>query len=161
MMLFFSLPVGIPIPVISGLTAIPLIMFAVQMIRGMDSPWLPQWIAQKRVKRTTIAMMIEKAAPYLKRVERLMRPRFSFASSHFGEKIIGIFALVFSISILLPLPLSNFIPAVGVLLMALGLLSKDGITIILGMIVGTIGVSITILIVMIGQRAVMELIGWI
>ncbi len=158
LMLFFALPVAIPIPVISGLTSIPMIMFSIQMMRGMDSPWLPKWIGAKTIRRSTIAMMVEKAAPYLKKMEKLMRPRFSFVSSRGGEKLIGLFSFVFALSILLPFPLTNLIPAVGVALMALGMLSRDGVPIILGMIVGSVGIVISFMAILIGQKAVMQII---
>ena len=155
LMLFFALPLALVPPGLTAIPAIPLIIFSIQMIKGMDSPWLPKWVAKKTIKRSTIATIIEKAAPYLRKIEKLMRPRFSFASSHSGERVVGFFSLVFSISILIPLPLTNLIPSIGILLMSLGLLSKDGIPIIAGMIVGSFGVSIPIAIVFLGKKAVM------
>jgi hypothetical protein len=65
---------------------------------------------------------------------------------HAWERIIGIFSFVFALSISLPLPLTNFPPGWGILIMSLGLLSKDGLTILVGMIVGTVGVGITMVI---------------
>lgn len=160
LMLVFALPTSIPLPVPPGFTllpAIPLLFFSVQMIMGMDSPWLPQWVGRKKIKRTTLALMIEKAAPYLHKVERLLRPRFSFATSPLGEKIVGIFCLICSLSIAIPVPLTNFIPAAGISLMSLGLLSKDGILTIFGMAVGTFGVCVALSVIFIGPKIVM---GW-
>ncbi|MDF0678138.1 MAG: exopolysaccharide biosynthesis protein [Nitrosomonas sp.] len=51
-----------------------------------------------------------------------------------GTYFIGLFSFIFSISIALPVPLINFLPGLGILIMSLGLLSKDGLTIIAGMI---------------------------
>jgi hypothetical protein len=87
-----------------------------------------------------------------------MRPRFSFVSSRGGEKLIGLFSFVFALSILLPFPLTNLIPAVGVALMALGMLSRDGVPIIIGMIVGSVGIVISFMAILIGQKAVMQII---
>lgn len=161
LMLFFALPLSIPLPVPPGLTAIPalpLILFSIQMLRGMDSPWLPKWVGNKKIKRETLALIVEKTAPHLKKAEKLLRPRFSFASSEAGEKIVGFFALLFSLSILIPLPLTNFIPAIGILLMSLGLLSKDGIPIAIGIIVGSMGIALTTLIIIMGKHAAMGII---
>lgn len=157
LMLFFALPLALVPPGLTAIPAIPLIIFSIQMIKGMDSPWLPKWAAEKTIKRKTIAHLVEKAAPYLRKVEKLMRPRFSFASSSNGERVVGFFSLIFSLSILVPLPLTNLIPSIGVLLMSLGLLSKDGIPIILGMIIGSIGVMIPIAILFLGKQVVMGL----
>jgi hypothetical protein len=160
-MLFFALPLSIPLPVPPGLTAIPaipLLIFSIQMLRGMDSPWLPRWVGRKTIKRKTVALMVEKTAPHLKKVEKLLRPRFSFASSRMGERIIGFFGFIFAVSILVPLPFTNFIPAVGITFMSLGLLSKDGVPIVLGMMIGSFGVFVTTLIIFIGKAAAMAVI---
>jgi len=161
LMLFFSLPLAIPFPAPPGFTlipSIPLLLFSIQMLRGMEAPWLPAWVGNKKIKRKTVALIVEKTAPYLKKMERLMRPRLSFASSKGGEKIVGLFALIFSLSIMIPLPLTNLIPAIGILLMSLGLLSRDGVPIILGMAVGTFGVTLTILIIILGKKAAIGII---
>jgi len=157
LMVFFALPLCVPAlpPGLTAIPAIPLIVFSVQMIRGMDSPWMPKKFGTKTIKRETVAMVVEKAAPYLKKAEKVLRPRFSFASSPEGEKVIGVFSLVFALSILIPLPFTNLIPAVGILFMSLGLLSKDGIFIILGMVIGTAGVTLTTLIIFFGKKAVL------
>lgn len=144
-----ALPLCLPIPVPPGYTtffSIPLFIFSVQMIFGMRSPWLPVWITEKQVKRATLEKLIAKANPWLRRIEKHLKPRLTYISVRAWERIIGIFSFVFALSISLPLPLTNFPPGWGILIMSLGLLSKDGLTILVGMIVGTIGVGITMVI---------------
>ena len=116
------------------------------MIWGMKSPWLPEWIGKKEISRKSLEKMIEKATPWLRKIESYLHPRLTYISVHAWERIIGIFAFIFTISISLPIPLTNFPPGWGILIMSLGLLNKDGLTIIVGMIVGTIGVGITLII---------------
>lgn len=65
LMVFFSLPVFIP--VVAAITVIPLLFFSIQMLRGMDSPWLPDWIGKKTIARQTLALIVEKSSPYLKK----------------------------------------------------------------------------------------------
>lgn len=144
-----ALPLCLPIPVPPGYTtlfSIPLFIFSIQMIIGMQAPWLPAWIEKKEIKRTSLEKMVIKANPWLKKIEKRLQPRLTYISVHTWERIIGIFAFVFALSISLPIPLTNFPPGWGILIMSLGLLSKDGITILIGMIVGTIGVGITMII---------------
>lgn len=144
-----ALPLCLPIPVPPGYTtffSIPLFIFSVQMIFGMRSPWLPTWITTKQVKRATLEKLIAKANPWLRKIEKHLKPRLTYISVRAWERIIGIFTFVFALSISLPLPLTNFPPGWGILIMSLGLLSKDGLTILVGMIVGTIGVGITMVI---------------
>ncbi|MDH5479990.1 MAG: exopolysaccharide biosynthesis protein [Nitrosomonas sp.] len=149
LMAIASLPLCLPIPVPPGYTtffAIPLFIFSLQMMFGMRAPWLPKWIEKKQIKRVTFEKLINRANPWLRKIEKHLRPRLTYISVHTWERIIGIFSFVFALSISLPLPLTNFPPGWGILIMSLGLLSRDGITILAGMIIGTIGVGITMII---------------
>ena len=75
-----------------------------------------------------------------------MQPRMTYISVHTWERIIGIFSFVFAVAVALPIPLVNFPPGLGILVMSLGLLNRDGVTILIGMIIGTIGIGITMII---------------
>jgi hypothetical protein len=144
-----ALPLCLPIPVPPGYTtffSIPLFIFSVQMMWGMKAPWIPKWLAGKQIQKANLEKLVEKATPWLRKIESYLHPRLTYISVHAWERIIGIFAFIFSVSIALPIPLTNFPPGWGILIMSLGLLSKDGLTIIIGMIVGTIGVGITLVI---------------
>jgi hypothetical protein len=153
LMILFSLILAMLPPGLSAIPAVPIFIFSLQMIAGADYPWLPKWLEEKRITRKNLSLIVDKSSPYLKKLEKFLQPRLTFASSPLGERIVGIFALVFSSSILIPLPLTNFFPALGVALMSLGLLGKDGLLVILGMIIGTAGVAFTISMLFFGQQA--------
>lgn len=149
LMAIAALPICLPVPVPPGYTtffSIPLFIFSIQMILGMRAPWLPLWIEKKYIKRTSLEKIVEKANPWLKKIEHRMQPRMTYISVHTWERIIGIFAFVFTVSIALPIPLTNFPPGWGILVMSLGLLNRDGLTILIGMIIGTIGIGITMIV---------------
>lgn len=162
LIMIFALPLCLPIPVPPGYTtifSIPILFFAVQMIFGRDSPWLPNWLSKKQIKRSTLAAIVEKGAPWLRKIEKLLHPRlFIVSSSSAGEKLFGFFVFIFALSIALPLPFTNWPPAVGIVVMSLGLLSRDGIYIIIGTLIGIMGVALTVLILIMGQKAVVALI---
>jgi len=149
LMAIAAFPICIPLPVPPGYTtifSIPLFIFSVQMVLGMQAPWLPAWIEKKHIKRSVLAKIITKANPWLKKIENRMQPRMTYISVHTWERIIGIFSFVFALAVALPIPLVNFPPGLGILVMSLGLLSRDGVTILIGMIIGTIGIGITMII---------------
>jgi hypothetical protein len=161
LMIFFSLCLIIPIPLPPGVAAIfgaPLLIFSLQLIRGMDAPWLPNWICKRSIKRKTLTILINKSVPYLKKVEKLLKPRMHFAASKKGERIIGVFSLIFSCSIMISLPFTHLVPAIGIFLMAFGLLSTDGMSIILGMVVGSFGIGLTAVVLLLGKEAVIGLV---
>lgn len=164
LMVLFVIPCCLPVPVPPGVPlifSIPLLFLSFQMILGYPAPWLPRWVAKKSIKRTTLAFMIEKSAPVLRRIEHFLRPRLSFASTKRGERVVGLFIFIFAAIIALPLPLpfSNFVPGIGILIMSLGLLGKDGLMILLGMLVGTVGCALVIAALILGVKVVDKFIS--
>lgn len=150
LMILFAFPMAIPLPYPPGFTTIlgmPLLVFSIQMIRGLGKPSLPQWIAQKNITTSHLVFAVEKSKRFFLWIEKLLHPRFSYMSSENGERIIGIVSLCCSIAIVLPILFGNAIPSAAIMIMALGLLNKDGIVIILGIITGIIGVIIAALVV--------------
>jgi hypothetical protein len=161
-MMVFSLPILIPLPPpFPSLISLPLVIFAFQMMIGYDSPKLPKRFAKISIKRSVLAMMVEKSSPYLRRVDRLLKPRLFFFSSDGFQRVIGFFTFLFSMSVLLPMPLSNFIPGVGVLIASFGLISRDGAVILFGLLTGITGLIITTTALIFGTKAVYIFIDFI
>ena len=153
-MTIFSLPIIIPLPPpFPSLISIPMVIFSFQMMVGYKSPRLPKKLSNLSVSRNVLAMMVEKSAPYIRKAESFVRPRLSMLSSDWFRKIIGFFCFAFSMSVLLPLPLSNFIPGMGVLIASFGLLGRDGVIILSGLLIGCIGIAITATAVFLGVEA--------
>lgn len=164
LMFFFILPLAIPVPYPPGLTTllgVPPFVFSVQMLFGANVPWLPSWIAHKTLKRKTVALIIEKTSPYLKVIETFLRPRLDFLCSSWGERLIGLVSLLCTIYIIIPFPLTNFIPSVGIFFMALGLMSRDGLIVFLGMVIGIAGISIATFALFYGTKAILAFIPWL
>jgi hypothetical protein len=161
LMVLFSFPMAIPLPYPPGFTTllgIPLFFFSWQMLLGYDSPKLPKFIGEKTIKRTTLEKVITKTIPYLQKLERLFKPRLEFSHTIIGERIVGLFSLIFSTCIVLPIIFGNALPSAGIMLMALALMNKDGIMMIVGAIVGLIGVAIASYVVIFGIESSIAII---
>lgn len=160
LMLVLVLPNCVPVPVPPGVSTVfslPLLFFAGQMALGFSSPWLPYRLKQLKIKRKFILRAIELAKPRLEKLEKNSQPRFSFLFTKYGEMLIGAVWIVFSLSIAVPMPLTNFLPGVGILVSALGLLRRDGIMLFSGFIVGSVGIIITLLLLTIGATAISKI----
>ncbi len=83
-----------------------------------------------------------KAEPWLDRTERLLRPRIACLSTPLAQRLLGVFALLLSIILVLPIPLGNVPPAAALCLIALGLLAADGIFIAAGILAGSVSLII-------------------
>ncbi len=158
LMIIFSLPLSVPIPVPPGYTtilSIPLILFSLQLLLGFDSSWMPHWLERKSFQRSTLALVVEKTSPALRKIEKFMKPRMSFIFCGPGEKILAFIMLLCALSIAIPLPLTNFIPAIGTTLISLGIMSKDGLLSILGVLVSLCGLLLTLVVVVKGPQLIL------
>jgi len=152
-LMFFSLPILIPLPPpLPSLISLPLIIFSLQMIFGLNAPKLPKIISKKSIERQLVAKIIEKASFYLHKIEKIMKPRLLFLSIGIGERFVGLLILIFSGSILIPLPFTNFIPGIGILITSFGLMGRDGMIIILGLTTGLFGTFITFATILLGAE---------
>ena len=153
MIFAFGLIIPLP-PPFPSIISLPLLVFSVQMVMGYTSPKLPKRFAKLSVKRSVLAMLTKKSSPYIHKVERILKPRLLFMTSANAERVIGFFILIFSTFVTVPLPLSNFIPGLGVLIISFGLLGKDGLVVILGIMVGITGIVVSIAAVFLGVEAI-------
>jgi hypothetical protein len=93
-------------------------------------PWLPQCLLRREIPAHTLAKWLGGAGRIMRGIEHLLRPRLSFVSNHlaFG-RLAGLQIAVSGLMLTLPLPLpfSNSLPAWTVLLLAAGALGRDGV----------------------------------
>ncbi len=153
--MIFAFGIIIPLPPpFPSIISVPLVVFSLQMVLGFESPKLPKRFANLTVKRSVLAMLVRKASPHISKVEAILRPRLIFMTTPRAERLVGIFIFLFASFILLPMPLSNFIPGVGILIISFGLLGRDGLAVICGIVVGIIGVAISVTAVIAGVEAI-------
>lgn len=132
LILLFALPNVLPAPPgISGVLGLPLVYLSFQMMLG-QVPWLPRFIGQRSIPRDRFARLVDTAAPWLARAERLLRPRWSWLVNHRAERVIGAFCLVLAAVLALPIPFGNMLPAFAITLIALGVLERDGLWVLIG-----------------------------
>ena len=133
LMFVLALP-GI-VPGVSSIAAIPLVLVAVQLAIGLPRPWLPRILAARSLSRADFARMIERVAPHLARVERLLRPRLTVLTGALGERMIGVMCLVLALLLTVPV-LFNWPLVVPIALMSLAMLERDGVFAIAGFAAG-------------------------
>ena len=136
LILMFAMPNAVPTPPgTSAVLGLPLLYLCAQMMLG-KMPWLPALIADRSMTRSDFSALVRRVAPLLARAERLLKPRLMFLTSPRAEQAIGAFCLILAIVLALPIPLGNMLPAISICMMALAVLERDGLWVILGLIVG-------------------------
>ena len=135
--LMFVLALPGVVPGVASIAAIPLALVAVQLAIGLPRPWLPRFLAARSLSRADFARMVERVAPHLTRIERLLRPRLMVLTGPLGERVLGVACLALALLLAVPI-LFNWPLVVPIALMSLAVLERDGIFAIVGFAVGCI-----------------------
>ncbi|MBE9068094.1 exopolysaccharide biosynthesis protein [Leptolyngbya cf. ectocarpi LEGE 11479] len=152
-----SLPSALPIPApgYSIPFGIVMLLLAVQLIIGRKKPWLPQGWMDKGFERTKVAGFITKGLPWLQKIEAVSRPRLSIiCTSPVGRLILGIAIALMSTCMLIPIPGTNTLPAIGIFIIGFGLLDDDGAISLAGLTLCTLAVGLVGSIIFFGAEAV-------
>ncbi len=142
LLFIFALPAALPLPGlgVNVIIALPLLFLTTQQAMGRHRIWIPEWMKYKSISKARFEKMVEASLPFVKRLEFFVRPRLGFITQGLFSHLIGILGLIMALSILVPLPLTNTVPAMGICIMALGVIMRDGLAVIFGALLGTLWV---------------------
>ncbi len=119
------------------LTGILMAILGAQMVMGFTHIHLPMQILKMSFSRSGIRKVMNVAAPQIAHIEKLLKPRLIFMTEDIGKRIIGGIVIPLAILILIPFPFSNLIPAFSILVLSLGLIEKDGLVVLIGILIST------------------------
>ncbi|MEL6913015.1 MAG: exopolysaccharide biosynthesis protein [Pseudomonadota bacterium] len=137
-LLVLALPCCIPFLYgVPQIVALPLMFVSFQLLIGRRVPWLPARLGARTVNAAALDTLSRRAGPWLRRLETLSRPRLAALTRAPMDRVVGAALVLFSASILVPLPGTNSVPGVAVVIVAAGLLQRDGLLVILGAVLGT------------------------
>jgi hypothetical protein len=136
----FALPMALPVPVPPGVNlifSIPLLLLTFQQIFGAKTPWLPTSIRGKEMNENKVRAMVNGSQKWLDRLSVFIRPRMAWMTRGIFSNLIGLFGFGFALCICVPIPMTNTVPSLAVLLMAVGILMRDGLAVLAGMVIGS------------------------
>ncbi|MEL6318147.1 MAG: exopolysaccharide biosynthesis protein [Pseudomonadota bacterium] len=129
-MLVLALPCAVPFLYgVPQVMSLPLLFVSGQLVAGRRTPWLPEKLARREVSVASLREIHRRAEPWLRRVEVILRPRLQLLSRPPLDRLVGVVLVICSLSIMVPLPLTNTTPGIAVALIALGFLERDGLVI--------------------------------
>jgi hypothetical protein len=115
-------------PVVGLLLTIP----ALQMIQARESPVFPRMITSRRFSTQRLVRLVDRAVPVLRRMETVIHPRWKTPFDA-TTRVVGLVVLALTSVFFVPIPLSNIVPAVTIMLIALAYLEEDGILLALSL----------------------------
>ena len=137
LLLLLALPCCLPfVYLLPQIVALPMILICAQMALGRSAPWLPERLRKRVVPVASLADVVRRAKKYLGFFERLAHQRMSFVTSEVGSRVVGALLLIPTTSILVPLPLTNTLPGIAVAIVSVGLIERDGLMVIGGLVLG-------------------------
>jgi hypothetical protein len=129
----FAVACALPLPPgASTVFGAPLVLLAPQVALGARAPWLPEAVRRRRIAAGDLRRVSERVFPWLERIEKVSRPRLSLLFGPVGDRVIGVVCTVLALVLILPIPLGNVLPAAAVALLALALVTRDGLLALAG-----------------------------
>lgn len=123
----------IPIPGLSTPIGAVLLLFGVAVTFNRQ-PWLPAKLRNKHLSHDLLSKIVGACNRVLGVVEKLIHPRLSFVTAGPGHFLTGLslIAAIIAMALPIPIPYNNAPPAFVILVLAFGLLERDGIAVIVG-----------------------------
>jgi len=162
LLILLALPSALPVPALPGVTAIlaiPMLLIAIQIMFGKRLLWLPGWARRRRISKQALTTLAQKGQKPLTLVEKILKPRLRWMQSYLAHRIFGLILLICAISVATPIPMTNTIPSMGIVLISIGLLERDGLVMLAGTVIGAVGVTIAASVLLLGHQAVVALFG--
>lgn len=141
-----ALPAWIPVlpPGVPSLFGLAIATVACQMLLGRAAPWLPGFVAQRGLPAERFARLVERAAPWLRRIEAVCRPRLGRLLASAGTRLVALWILVLALVICVPFPMTNSGPALSIAVIALGIIGRDGLVVLAGAVLGMLSLAVAV-----------------
>jgi hypothetical protein len=119
----FPMPPGLTGPMGSAC-----LFLSLQMLLGRRSPWLPKKIANYQFPRAFAQVILQNLRRVTRILEKIARPRLKKVANHpWIWRLNGLCISWLTILLISPIPFTNPIPTVGILLLAVAAIESDGL----------------------------------
>ncbi len=145
MLLFVAvLPAFLPIPGLAGAISGPLVvLIGAQLLVCLRKPWLPGFLARRGPHRRSMARFRDMMARWLGWLEKLVRPRLEGVLDHpLASAFTGLLLVLLGLLLALPIPFTNYLFGVLLLLFVFALLERDGALMLIAWLAGAIAVVV-------------------
>ena len=144
--ILLALPSALPVPAPGYSIPFGILLFilAIQLMVGAHNPWIPQKLVQHPFELEKAQGILKAGVPWLKKVEAITHPRMTYVCRGLpGRILIGGAIAIMAISMMIPIPGTNTIPAIGIFVLGFGLFEEDGAISLLGLVICAIGLAVS------------------
>jgi hypothetical protein len=144
-LLLLGLPDAIPLPVpsVGAILGLPLALISLHLAVFGDSGRLPARLRRWRLPARVVTLLKRYVNPYLARAEAITQPRWSALAER--QRLVGLVCLALSLVLVLPIPFMNTPPSLCLVLLAWGIVQRDGIFVLAGLAAtGALGIALVV-----------------
>lgn len=137
----------VPLPGLSTPFGLAIALIALRLALG-QRPWLPKKLQRRTIPSAFFVKLVQVAAKVIRFLEKFLRPRLTIVTEFgWARQVHALLMLLAALALLLPLPIpfTNSFPAWVVLMMAGGLLERDGVFVIAAYVVFAAGIAYFVL----------------
>ena len=132
LILILALPNFIPVPIgVGGPMGVLVSFIGLQMLLGFEHPWLLNTLRKRGIKRSSVERFIARLTPVLRWLERLCSPRLEMLTRHPAHRISGLLLVLIGVALALPIPFTNYLFGLLLVLFAVALIERDGIALLI------------------------------
>jgi hypothetical protein len=92
-----------------------------------------------------VQSIVKAGLPWLRRIEQLSKPRLTYVcTSRTGRAVLGSAIALMAISMMIPIPGTNTLPAMGIFVVGFGLLDDDGAISLAGLVMCLLGATLSL-----------------
>ena len=157
LIVLFALPFCAPVtlPGLSTPLGLVIAIMAGRFALGLP-PWLPQKLLRTELPPRFFRQLLEGASRIIALLEKVLRPRLPALTA--TPRLVRLHAFMVclaAITLLIPapIPFSNLLPALGILLGAAGVMERDGLAILAGYFFTGVGIAYFVIIAIMGAEA--------
>ena len=134
-MIFLALPfIVVPVPGLSVPIGLIFILIGLRIAFGRH-PWWPEWFLNRTLPAATLKRLIERSVRLIRAVEKWLKPRMHFLQRWPIFRTVNGLLIFFCgvvLSLPIPVPFTNTIPALAIFFLSMGMMEEDGFFILFG-----------------------------
>lgn len=142
--LLFAIINMIPVPLGTNMIlGIPLLIIGIQMLIGFEGVRLPGILANRTIPKSQMSRTIARMRPIFRRLERVSKERQIWVFLPKFRPVLGLVIVIMSLALAAPIPTSGWGPAFSMFTIGFGMIERDGLIVMVGMVASVISLTIT------------------
>lgn len=128
-------------PGVSLILGLPILLLSIQLMLRRP-PRLPEFAARRSLATRDFSRIINKILPGIRKAENLLAPRVVWMADVRAEPFIGGLCVLMTLALFLPVPFGSMLPSLSICMLSLGVMERDGIWVIGGLIAALLAVTV-------------------